>query len=447
MKAQFTHKLAVLTFVVALAATALVGATDSGATDQPAPPSLASENMGGTPVTFSESCNPDGTSTISFSSSGMAFGPYPGTYSESGTITIGPDIATDANPPIFEGVPLSVDVTFRIDAVNATITGTKSLFVGVPGTVGLGTCKNISDSADFGTYFCNTGTASGRVVNAHLRALYSATIVTGTGAFRDSGNGTLNVDDTNIVCSTGDTWIYNHFGEFFIFSDGVTPAGPAAVTLTPPDAVNNVGTSHTVTANVTNAGGGPVQATTVLLNVQGSVTTSGSCTTDVNGQCSFTYTGPQLPGADLITGCADSNGSGAAGPGEPCGTATKAWVLPTSTPGQVTGGGQVMNAVANDQVAFGFNAKSSSTGIKGECTVVDPSTNTKLKCLDATILTQSGTHGTFFGNATVNGTATTYRIDVDDLGEPGKGKDTFKIQTASGYTASGVIVNGNIQVH
>ena len=79
--------------------------------------------------------------------------------------------------------------------------------------------------------------------------------------------------------------------------------------------------------------------------------------------------------------------------------------------------------------------------------VVDPSSNTMIKCLDATVLVQTGTHGTFFGNATVNGVATTYRIDVNDLAEPGAGKDTFSIQTGNGYTAGGVLTAGNIQVH
>jgi YVTN family beta-propeller protein len=222
---------------------------------------------------------------------------------------------------------------------------------------------------------------------------------------------------------------------------------PTTVALSPPDAVNTVGTSHTVTATVQNAAGNPVQGSTVLFDVQGSVTTSGSCTTDANGQCSFTYQGPQLPGADVITGCADSNGNGSVDAGEPCGTATKAWTLPTTTSGQTAGGGQVANAAQNDQVAFGFTAKSSSSGVKGECSVVDPSTNTKVKCLDATTLVQTATHATFFGNATVNGVATSYRIDVDDLAEPGDGRDTFKIQTASGYTVGGVLIRGNIQVH
>jgi len=73
----------------------------------------------------------------------------------------------------------------------------------------------------------------------------------------------------------------------------------------------------------------------------------------------------------------------------------------------------------------------------------------KVKCTDVTDVVRSGTHATVFGDATVNGTATTYRIDVDDNGEPGAGVDTFKIHTASGYTAGGAapILKGNVQVH
>jgi hypothetical protein len=52
-----------------------------------------------------------------------------------------------------------------------------------------------------------------------------------------------------------------------------------------------------------------------------------------------------------------------------------------------------------------------------------------------------------FGDATINGTTTTYRIDVVDNGNPGAGSDTFAITTASGYNASGTILHGNIVVH
>jgi hypothetical protein len=107
----------------------------------------------------------------------------------------------------------------------------------------------------------------------------------------------------------------------------------------------------------------------------------------------------------------------------------------------------VLNASGTDEIAFGFKAKNDSHGVKGECNLVDPSTKTKIKCLDVTTLVETGTHATLFGNATVNGIATTYRIDVDDNGEPGRGRDTFRIQTASGYSAGGTLTRGNVEVH
>lgn len=109
----------------------------------------------------------------------------------------------------------------------------------------------------------------------------------------------------------------------------------------------------------------------VLFTVGGSTTTSGLCTTDVQSQCSLTYTGPQLPGADIIIGCADSDKDGTADLSEPCGEALKTWVLPASTPGQVTGGGYVLDPADGERVAFGFNAQSTAGRIKGNCTVVD----------------------------------------------------------------------------
>ncbi len=238
----------------------------------------------------------------------------------------------------------------------------------------------------------------------------------------------------------GGFWFFGRAISFAVDSTADT------VVVSPPDAVNTVGTSHTVTATATSAGQ-PVSDAVIVFHVSGSTSASGSCTTNSSGQCSFTYQGPQLPGADVISACADNNRNGVADTGEACGTATKAWILPSSTSGQTTGGGQIWNATHTDKIAFGFTAKSTSTGVKGECSVVDPSANVKVKCTDATALVQGATHATFFGNATVNGVATTYRIDVDDLGEPGAGRDTFSIQTTTGYTAGGVLTNGNVQVH
>jgi hypothetical protein len=64
-----------------------------------------------------------------------------------------------------------------------------------------------------------------------------------------------------------------------------------------------------------------------------------------------------------------------------------------------------------------------------------------------TALVQSGNQATIYGHATDNGAATTYVIHVADNMDPGRGADTFSIQTASGYSASGTLTGGNIQVH
>lgn len=152
-------------------------------------------------------------------------------------------------------------------------------------------------------------------------------------------------------------------------------------------------------------------------------------------QAEFCYLGPDLPGADDITAHADTNDNGTVDEGEPVGGATKAWLMPDATPGHVTGGGQAPAQSGGDAIAFGFNAKSTDTGIKGNCNVVDGAADVHVKCVDVTSLTRSGTHATIFGTATINGTATGFRIDVDDHGEPGAWRDTFRIVTSSGYSA------------
>lgn len=102
---------------------------------------------------------------------------------------------------------------------------------------------------------------------------------------------------------------------------------PATVDLTPDTAANPVGTQHTVTATVKTIDGTPVPEIIVQFSVTGATTTSGSCTTDTAGQCTFTYQGPATPGADTITAFFDTNTNGDLDVGEPTGTATKTWFI------------------------------------------------------------------------------------------------------------------------
>lgn len=217
-----------------------------------------------------------------------------------------------------------------------------------------------------------------------------------------------------------------------------------AIALDPVASTNEVGTAHTVTATVTGLGE-PVAGVVVRFGVTGSVTTSGSCTTDVLGRCSFTYAGPAAPGADLITAYADDDGDAQRDPTEPQATATKAWTQTVSLSGHVTGGGYVLNALG-DAVAFGFSVKGDGASIRGDCRVADRDANVQVRCLDVTSIVVVGTHATFRGSATVNGVATTYVIDIDDLDESGRIGDTFKLVTPL-YSVAGPLTQGNIQIH
>jgi Tol biopolymer transport system component len=223
-----------------------------------------------------------------------------------------------------------------------------------------------------------------------------------------------------------------------VFTSVCRPSS-TAIALDPVAATNEVGTNHTVTATVTDLGQ-PLTGVAVQFGVSGSVTAAGSCTTDALGQCSFTYTGPAVPGADLITAYADDDGDAAQDSTEPAAAATKAWTSAAVTSGRITGGGHVLH------VAFGFNARSDGVVFRGDCNLVDRLADVRVRCLDVTSVQVVGTHATIRGNATVNGVATTYVIDVDDLHEPGPGLDTFKLATSS-YTTGGPLTQGNIQIH
>lgn len=107
--------------------------------------------------------------------------------------------------------------------------------------------------------------------------------------------------------------------------------------------------------------------------------------------------------------------------------------------GHVTGGGQILK-----NVTFGLEAKASTAGARGTCNVVEKKHH--VKCLTVTSLVVVGTHATITGDATHNGVPTTYTIEVDDLGESGRGRDRFSITTGTGYSRSGVLTSGNIQV-
>lgn len=116
-----------------------------------------------------------------------------------------------------------------------------------------------------------------------------------------------------------------------------------------------------------------------------------------------------------------------------------------NTAGKVTGGGHHTPA-SGSGVTFGFNAQNTDNGMKGTGLVIDRNVGVRIKILTVEAFAQTETWAAFTGQAEVNGILEAYRIDVDDLAEPGTGSDTFKITTDS-YVSSGVLTGGNIQIH
>lgn len=233
-----------------------------------------------------------------------------------------------------------------------------------------------------------------------------------------------------------------------------TPGPPASLTLTPATDQNPVDTTHTVTATVEDAFGNRTPGIVVRFTVSGSVTASGQCTTDGNGQCGFTYEGPELPGADTINAYADTNGNSTRDAGEPTGAATKAWVLPVSTPLceiVISDGGHFV-ANNGDRATFGGNAKSDGLGnASGEQTYQDhgpaqPMTVKSISVL-AIVCNADGTQATIFGQVTIDGSGLYFfRIDLTDRGEPGR-QDTYRILLTTGYdSGEHRLRGGNIQI-
>lgn len=123
-------------------------------------------------------------------------------------------------------------------------------------------------------------------------------------------------------------------------------------------------------------------------------------------------------------------------------------------PGNVTGGGTI-----GDGLNFDFGVQpDQNNGFKGHLNYKDKANNIDLSSTSITFVSIliDNKHATIKGTATVNGTSGyTFRVDVQDNGEPGTGVDRFRIRL-SGPTSydsntfaanGGLLTGGNIQTH
>jgi hypothetical protein len=155
----------VLVLVLSLLAVQTAGASGGG--------TLAGEDflaqLDDLTVTFD--CHPDAVSTVSYTATGVATGPYPGTFTVSGTVAIGPHTDPGQVPGTLAGPILSVSESFSITSVNGTVEGTKTHQKGQPIEQSQGTCQQVTGFA-----VDDVTNASGTVVEVATQPFYTATI-------------------------------------------------------------------------------------------------------------------------------------------------------------------------------------------------------------------------------------------------------------------------------
>jgi hypothetical protein len=262
--------------------------------------------------------------------------------------------------------------------------------------------------------------------------------------------------------------------------------------LSPATATNFVGGSHTVTATVSStdsagrpsAGPGvPVEFDVISGPNAGQTShpantgtcSPSNCTTDSAGNVSWTYASSGQAGTDTIRACFPERSVVVQRMGdEPrtCHTVTKTWQA--STPGKVTGGGQIQGdplfsplgallsvpavipslAGLPAQSTFGFvvTCCPAQGNLEYEDHVMD--VRIKATSIDHLVISDgqcgSNTHATFDGTATVTrsigSTTEQYTAQADDCGEPGT-SDQFGIKTDTYSNGPSTLIGGNIQIH
>jgi hypothetical protein len=176
-----------------------------------------------------------------------------------------------------------------------------------------------------------------------------------------------------------------------------------------PDTDENPGlTSHTVTANLKDAGVAVEGALVSFLVSPGpNDLDAGSEFSDAAGDAAFTYTGDGGPGVDAITAWLDINGNGTLDAGEPSDVVSKQWhgVTGTIDLTDVDGGGVVVGDTL--QVFVDDKDLDTTAGADTVTVMVSSTSDPAPGGLTALLLTETGpSTGVFVGSLTLVDTAT-----------------------------------------
>ena len=197
------------------------------------------ETLTGTISSISGTCDPAGTSTIHYSASGVATGAYPGTFTETGTVTTGP---TSEFPQIdvWSGGPVTTfDASFHVDSAAGTVDGTKHQVL-----VQFDPATSTYSTFGFCATFTNLPFYFGSVISGEfflvcmcgprpLPLAYTATITTPDGKFHNEGGsgGVFEVTHTELVSGSYNRRQQNLFQELF-FPNGDAVRIPSLPTTT-----------------------------------------------------------------------------------------------------------------------------------------------------------------------------------------------------------------------
>jgi hypothetical protein len=177
--------------LVALAAALLALASAQIALADGGRKPLDGEEMLVQDATLTFNCDPATTSTITYSASGIATGPYMGPFTVQGTVTIGPQLAPGPRPGTVSGPLTSLHETFTITSPMGTVTGVKKLKHATASDEG--SCQEVTNFS-VGPIVA----AQGTVIDVFSQPRYVAKIREPGGNFHDRGDALLSFSELDL---------------------------------------------------------------------------------------------------------------------------------------------------------------------------------------------------------------------------------------------------------
>jgi hypothetical protein len=171
-------------------------------------------------VTLTLDCDPARVSTILFSASGIATGPYPGTFTVEGSVTIAAQTLPGPRTGTVAGPLLSLRERFSIDSPLGAVTGVKKLTRRQPFDQSQGSCQDVTDFASGGV-----AGADGTVVDVFSQPRYVAKITEPGGIYHDRGDALFTFSELDLdgTCPSGLCHFRQAAFDQFFMSTGPPP--------------------------------------------------------------------------------------------------------------------------------------------------------------------------------------------------------------------------------